>query len=113
MNILWPIISVYIVPVFCAYFFSGVYYIVCDVSKIKEDRPDYLSNPILVTQAGVFWLPFLILSIWRIWHNRSRNIFYDYVKRKVVPQIAVFLVLVLDFYYTFKYMIKFGTYAVG
>ena len=45
MNILWPVISVYVLPIFLAYFFSGVYYIICDVSNPVDDMPKYLSNP--------------------------------------------------------------------
>jgi len=113
MNILWHIISSYLLPVFCAYFFSGVYYILCDVSKPKAEKPGYLTNPILVTQAGVFWFPFVILSIWRILHKHSRHIFYDYLKSKAAPQLGVFLVLVIDFFYVFRYMIKLDSNAIG
>jgi hypothetical protein len=90
-----------------------VYYILCDVSKPKAEKPGYLTNPILVTQAGVFWFPFVILSIWRILHKHSRHIFYDYLKSKAAPQLGVFLVLVIDFFYVFRYMIKLDTNAIG
>jgi hypothetical protein len=103
MNILWPLISPYFFPVFCAYFFSGVYYIVCDVSKAKADRPAYLANPKSVIKVGVLWSVFLIHNMWRIWHKCSRYTFFDYLKRRVVPQIAVFFVLVLDIYYAIRY----------
>jgi hypothetical protein len=105
MNILWPIISVYFLPVFCAYLVSGIFYIVCDISKAKADRPGYLANPISVTMVGVLWPAFIIQSMWRNWQFRSRYTFFDHLKKKVVPQIAVFLVLVLDFIYIFRYMV--------
>jgi hypothetical protein len=104
INILWPLISPYFLCVFCAYLFSGVYYIVCDVSKEKADRPSYLANPKAVIKVGVFWSVFLIHNMWGIWHKRSRYNFYDYLKRKVVPQIAVFLVLIIDIFYAFRYL---------
>ena len=102
MSYLWPIISPYFYPAFCAYFFSGVYYIVCDVSRAKAERPAYLANPKTVTIIGVFWSLFLINNMLRIWHKGSMISFVDYLKRKVVPQIAVFLVLALDFFYAFR-----------
>jgi hypothetical protein len=42
--------------------------------------------------------------MWRIWHKRSKYSFFDYLKRKVVPQISVFFVLALDFFYAFRYL---------
>lgn len=104
MNILWPLISPYFFPIFCAYLFSGVYYITCDVSKAKADRPSYLENPETVIKVCLFWSALLIQNMWRIWHKRSKYHFYEYLKRKTVPQITIFLVLAFDFFNAFRYL---------
>ena len=100
MNILWPVISAYILPTFLAYFFSGVYYIICDVSKPTEDRPSYLLNPAFISLIGVLWLPILIRFVWSTaWHRRSGGICFRYLRKKAIPQLGVFLLLSVDFYY--------------
>lgn len=103
MIILWAYISPYFFSVFFAYFFSGVYYIVCDVSKAKDDRPAYLAHPKTVTIIGVFWSFLIINNMWRYWHHVGRYSFIDYIKDRAAPQIAVFLVLVIDFFYAFSH----------
>jgi hypothetical protein len=102
MIIFWSYISPYFFPVICSYFFSGVYYIVCDVSKVKADRPAYLANPKTVTIIGVFWSLLIINNMWRYWHQVGKYSFIAYIKGRVVPQIAVFLVLAIDFFYAFR-----------
>lgn len=99
MNILWPIISVYVLPIFLAYFFSGVYYIICDVSKPVDDRPKYLSNPAYINLVGVLWLYVLIRSAWRRWRHEDRSDFYRYLRKEAIPKLAVFSLLAVDFDY--------------
>ena len=99
MNILWPFISVYVLPVFFAYFFSGVYYIICDVSKPVDVRPRYLSNPVYITLVGVLWFYVLIRLVWREWHHQNRGDFYKYLRNDAMPKLAVFSLLTVDFNY--------------
>jgi hypothetical protein len=77
MNILWPVISVYVLPIFLAYFFSGVYYIICDVSNPVDDRPKYLSNPAYINLVGVLWLNVLVRSTWKGGICKSAGISID------------------------------------
>ncbi len=99
MNILWPVISTYILPIFLAYFFSGVYYIICDVSKPIDDRPGYLLNPVFITLVGVFWLYILIRFVWNAWYRHSRGFFFRYLRKEAIPKLAVFSLLTVDFNY--------------
>jgi len=99
MNILWPVISVYILPIFLAYFFSGVYYIICDVSKPVDVRPRYLLNPVHITLVGVLWLYVLIRLVWSVWQQQNRGDFYRYLGKEAIPKLAVFSLLTVDFNY--------------
>ena len=99
MNILRPIISVYVLPIFLAYFFSGVYYIISDVSKPVDDRPKYLSNPVYINLVGVLWLYVLMRSAWRRWHHQDHRDFYRYLRKEAIPKLAVFSLLAVDFDY--------------
>jgi|SRR5450759_2327895 hypothetical protein len=100
MNTLWPVISAYIVPIFVAYFFSGVYYIINDVSKPIDEKPSYLLNPVFISLVGVEWLPILIRSVWSAaGHGHSRDFFFWYLRKEAIPQLGVFSLLSVDFYY--------------
>ena len=96
MILLWPYISAYILPVFFAYFVSGVYYIINDVSKTIDDRPSYLLNPVITSLVGILWLPILIRSVRSaVWNHHCR----DFLRKKAIPQLGVFSLLSVDFYY--------------
>ncbi len=100
MNILWPVISAYIVPAFFAYFFSGVYYIISDASKPIDDRPGYLLNPVFISLVGVLWLPILLRSVWNAAQDHhSKGYFFWYLRKQAIPQLGVFSLLSADFYY--------------
>ena len=99
MNMLWPIIAPYFWPTFTAYFFSGVYYIIRDVSKPINNRPSYLSNATFISLVGVLWLPILIRFFWRTWHRNSMHYFFKHVQKEVIPTLAVFFLLTLEFIY--------------
>jgi hypothetical protein len=99
MNTLWPYIAPFFWPTFAAYFFSGVYYIIRDVSEPIHRRPSYLSSPSAISVVGVFWFPILLRVLWKSWH---RNPFHDFmidVRKEAIPTLAVFSVLTLDFMY--------------
>jgi len=98
MNILLPFIFTYILPIFLAYFFSGIYYIICDASKPIDDKPKYLVNPVNITLVGVLWLYILIRFVWIRW-RQSRSIFYSYLRKDAIPRLAVFSLLTVDFDY--------------
>jgi 4-amino-4-deoxy-L-arabinose transferase-like glycosyltransferase len=99
MNILWPIIAPYFWPAFIAYFFSGVYYIIRDVSEPIHNRPSYLSSPSAISVVGVFWLPILIRVLWRSWHRNNMQHFIKDVRKEAIPTLAVFTLLTLEFMY--------------
>lgn len=100
MNILWPAISTIFIPAFFAYFFSGVYYIIRDVSKPVDERPSYLSNPVYISVVGVLWLPILIQSVWNsTLHHHSKGFFFWNLRKEAIPQLGVFSLLSVDFYY--------------
>lgn len=99
MNILWPIIAPYFWPTFIAYFFSGVYYIIRDISQPIHNRPSYLSSSSAISVVGVFWLPILIRVLWRSWHRNSMHYFIKDVLKEAIPALAVFSLLTLEFIY--------------
>jgi len=99
MNILWPIIAPYFLPTFIAYFFSGVYYIIRDVSQPIHNRPGYLSSSSAISVVGVFWLPIIIRILWRSWRRKNMHNFFKDVREEAIPTLSVFSLLTLDFIY--------------
>ena len=99
MNTLWPYIAPYFWPTFTAYFFSGVYYIIRDVSKPVDDRPSYLSIPSAISIVGVLWLPILIRLLWKSWQGDSMPYFIRHLQKEAIPTLAVFFLLTLEFVY--------------
>ncbi len=104
MNTLWPYIAPYFWPTFTAYFFSGVYYIIRDVSKPADDRPSYLSIPSAISIVGVLWLPILIRRLALSWQADDTHCFIRHVQKEAIPTLAVFSLLTVEFVYAHSYI---------
>jgi hypothetical protein len=98
MTTLWSIVSPYFWPVVSAYLFSGVYYVLRDISS-KIDRPAYLSSPYSICVVCAFWFPMLILFFWRKWQRNSRHSYFKVLIKQLMPLLVVFFLLVVDFTY--------------
>src|ERR1035437_1687128 len=95
---LWSTIAPYFWPVVIAYLFTGIYYVLRDASS-KIDRPTYLSNPFSIGFVWIFWLQLLFVFFWRKWHRNSRHSFFKILMRQLLPLLAIFFVLSIDFIY--------------
>jgi hypothetical protein len=98
MGLLWSAIAPFFWPVVFAYFLTGVYYILRDAS-LKIDKPLYLGSPLSIVFVCACWLPMLIIFFWKKWRRNSRHSFFKIVARQMLPLLAVFVLLAVDFTY--------------
>ena len=103
MVLFWSVAAPYFWPVVFAYLLTGIYYVVRDASLVS-DRPGYLTNPIAVFCVCFFWLLMLILFFWKKWKRNSRHSFFKVLLKQLLPLLAVFALLTIDFTYVHSIM---------
>ena len=96
MVLFWSVAAPYFWPVVFAYLLTGVYYVARDASLVV-DKPKYLTSPLTIILVCVFWLLMLMLFFWKKWKRNSRHSFFKVLLKQLLPLLAVFTLLTIDF----------------